>query len=140
MKKLSIILIIVATTAIVFSSCKKYEEGPAVSLTTVTTRITGNWRLQEVTVDGQIQDLSSYEVIRYEFLRDGTGKISKNVLGAQYFYDLEWQFDNSKENLMIRVKEGDNFGDWQTIKILRLTDSDLWLTEVSSTIEKYTKE
>jgi hypothetical protein len=151
MKKLAIILLVVTATTMIFTACGKYEEGPAFSLLTKKARIVGSWTLTEVTNNGAIQDISQYSMSP-TFEKDGTGKytVSFLLLGTNYSYtgDLEWEFNDTKESLRSRMKNEDGvFESWNEATILKLTNSECWLSSVDTTdgvvytsISKYTKD
>lgn len=152
MKKLAIILTIVAATAMIFSSCGKYEEGPAFSLLTKKARITGTWTITEMSTDGTIIDLQG-TVMKQTLEKDGTGTFtaSGEYLGMTISTtsNLEWRFDDTKENIEVRIADEDgNFDDdWDSSKIIKLTNSECWVEDTETenditytTITKLTKE
>jgi hypothetical protein len=131
MKRFAIIFTIVAATAMIFSSCGKYEEGPSFSLLSKTSRVVGTWTVTEVTVDGDVQDMEGL-VVKSTMEKDGTGSSSFTWSGITLTSDLEWEFDEAKENLRTRTKEtGETeFGEWESSEILRLTNSECWVKTV----------
>lgn len=148
MKKIAIILSIFAATALILSSCGKYEEGPSFSLLSKTARITGIWTVAEVTVNGDVQDLQG-TVIKSTLEKDGTGTMAITWNGFTITSDLEWEFDAEKENLRTRTKDAGEteFGEWEEGEIIRLTNSECWIRTVETensitvtTISKMTKE
>ncbi len=148
MKRFAIILTIVAATAMIFSACGKYEEGPALSLLTKSARITGTWTMTEMTSNDVVQDMQGV-VIKTILEKDGTGTMTYSVSGFSFSSDLEWKFDDTKENLMSRVKEtgATEFGEWSSSEIIKLTNSECWLRAVNTvnsvtvtTISKMTKD
>ncbi|MDD2634914.1 MAG: hypothetical protein PHW82_05385 [Bacteroidales bacterium] len=148
MKKLAIILTIVAATAMIFSSCGKYEEGPSVSLLTKKARITGTWTHVETTINGTAYP-SEYS-ISTTLEKDGTGAIAGSMGGITMSVDIEWEFNDSKESIRIREKDADSstgWDEWSESKIIRLTNKECWLqdTEIENgisiiTISKMEKE
>ncbi|MDD3688314.1 MAG: hypothetical protein PHE56_16340 [Bacteroidales bacterium] len=146
MKRFAIILTVVAATAMLFSSCGKYEEGPSFSLLTKKARIAGEWKMSEVTVDGTVQDLGEGSM-SYVLEKDGTGDVKVTWAGLTLTFDVEWEFDEAKENLRVRTKdENDEWDEWMESEIIRLTNSELWTRDVETianvdvvTITKYTK-
>lgn len=133
MKRFAIIFTIVAATAMIFSSCGKYEEGPAFSLMTKKARVVGTWTMVEMSVNGEVQDIEGL-VIKSTMEKDGTGNYSYTESGVTVTSDLEWEFDEEKEHLRTRTKEVDEteFGDWEDGEILRLTNSECWVKTVYS--------
>lgn len=147
MKKIAILFTILATTAIIFSSCGKYEEGPSFSILTKKARVTGTWTVSEVLVNDQTQDISLFQGLKYELAKDGTGKVHYSINNFNLSLDLEWKFDDNKENLRIRIKDGNEWDEWETSEIIRLTNSELWIRDVETqnnqtitTITKFSKE
>jgi hypothetical protein len=133
MKRFAIILTIVAAAAMIFSACGKYEEGPSFSLLSKTSRVVGTWTITEITVDGEVQDLDG-TVMKSTMEKDGTGSMSVTWSGFTFTSDLEWEFDEAKENLRTRTKDADEteFGEWDSSEILRLTNSECWLKTVET--------
>jgi hypothetical protein len=130
MKKLIYITLILAATTIVFSSCGKYEEGPAISLLSKTARITGEWVLDSHYYNGEEQELTEYDNVVVELLKDGTGTLEAPFFGnTTLSIDLEWEFDGDKENLRTRIKDPDtgSWQSWEESKILMLKNNEMWL-------------
>jgi hypothetical protein len=129
MKKLSILF---AAFAVVFlASCGKYEEGPGFSLRSKTSRLAGTWTLTEAfqgstNVTG---DLTSGGTVEVTFDKDGA---------YTYTYDIvifgiptsgsvtgTWAFSDDKSAIVVSNGGGQS----DSSKILRLTNSELWLEE-----------
>ena len=147
MKRIAIILSIVAASAMIFSACGKYEEGPAFSLATKKARIVGIWTVTEMTVNGTVQDISYFSGMKTEMKKDGTSVTTVAVFGITISVDGEWRFDDSKEKFEVRMKDGENWEDWTSSEIIKLTGSELWLRDIETeagieytTITKLTKE
>ncbi|MBN2777647.1 MAG: hypothetical protein JXR36_08385 [Bacteroidales bacterium] len=149
MKKLAIILTIVAATAMIFSSCGKYDEGPAFSLLTKKARITGTWTLSEMTANDSVQDITGV-TMKYTLEKDGTGSGEFGWGGLTFTSDIEWEFDDTKENLRVKSKDpitGEWDTEWAESKIIRLTNSECWMEETDTeggleivTVTKMVKE
>ncbi len=133
MKKFGIILAFIAGFAILFTACGKYEEGPAFSLKTKKARVVGTWGIKEITVNGEVQDISAFANTTFELKKDGTGKLNTNFLGMNISVDMEWKFDDNKENLMIRMKNQNNeWEEWESSEIIKLTSAELWFRDVET--------
>jgi len=128
MRRVTVLVALLAVTALMFTSCGKYEEGPAFSLKSKTARLTGEWKLVEMTSNGTVQDLQGIEVL-YEFIKDGTMKVTTKWMGMSFSFDGEWRFDDSKEKLEIRVKEDNQWSEWEKVEILKLANTELWLKD-----------
>jgi hypothetical protein len=151
MRKLTVILLAIATTTLMFNTCGKYEEGPDFSLRTKTARITGTWEMKEMSVNGEVVDIEEifslaleefdgemFDLvtnirIKYKLEKDGSGEIIfyGNILGLEQSFpqDIEWKFDDNKEKIMIFIEN-----EWEDFEIIRLTNNELWLrdTEVEN--------
>ena len=156
----TLLLAAAAVTVLNFQSCSKYEDGPAFSLRSKTSRLTGEWEV--VKIDGQSVSRyfeeyfasylgSSYSFsvnanITWEFESDGdisnnlsgSVDISYSYYGTNYSYSTplnstdngEWEWEDNKESLDI---------DWNTagnveVEILRLTNDEL-IVETSDGVE-----
>ena len=133
MKKIGVTFTFLAITAMMMTSCGKYEEGPVFSLRTKTARLTGYWELVKATEKGITADLSGMKK-GYTFIKGGEMKVTTSMLGMTSSFKGEWRFDDSKEILETRIFEGTEWNEWETAEILRLTNSELWLRD------EYTKE
>lgn len=149
MKRFAIIFIIVAATAMIFSSCGKYEEGPEFSLLTKKARITGTWEINEMVINDTSINVSDFyetfyaafgvEISNFKMTntleKDGTGKMamSYNITSTSVVMsestNLQWEFDDTKENLRIKEQdtETNEWGEWKESKILKLTNSECWV-------------
>ena len=100
-----------------FTSCKKYEDGPAFSLRSKTNRLLGEWEVVEI----DNQDPSDDGRFIIEFERDGDIEFTYDYGSYSYGSQAEWEWEKGKEEIEI---EFDNFReDWE---ITRLTNSELW--------------
>ncbi len=89
-------LILICTIFTLFIGCKKYPEGPNISLKTAKSRITGEWTLKRVTVVGIEQypngNLSSWGVIKMDIKSDGSfdRSLKSGIEGGT------WEFSDNK--------------------------------------------
>jgi len=131
MKK--IISLVVLATFVLFglSSCKKYEEGPWISLRTKTARVANNWKLEKATQDG-IDITSNYPSAEQEMDKDGGFKGTSNGIESTG----TWKFDSKKESILIKI---DGSNDESKFKIIKLKEKELWLDQTvgSQTIRFY---
>lgn len=124
MKKLFVISII---AIFAFSSCGKYEEGPAFSLASKKSRVVNVWQLDKQFVNGTEIQLTADDKDDYiEFTKDDKVKFTW-VNGSQSAtFEGTWEFDDTKENIITKI----NFGgitSQDTSKILRLKSNELWI-------------
>ncbi|NSW45655.1 MAG: hypothetical protein HPY79_07570 [Bacteroidales bacterium] len=130
MKKLFVIVIV---AVFAFSSCGKYEEGPAFSLASKKSRVVNTWVLDKEFVNGQEVTLTADQKDDYiEFTKDDKVKITY-VSGSQSTtVEGTWEFDDKKEHLIIKFSYtylGQTITETQTAKILRLKSNEMWLEE-----------
>ena len=119
-KNLTILTLII----LISYGCTKYDDGPAFSLRTKKARLTGEWELEEIVVNGVSQALDSdYDMI-WEFERNGDFTQTMDYGSYSYNYNGEWEFDDNGEELEI---ESSYSGINQTFEIKRLSSNDLWL-------------
>jgi len=130
MKNLSILLIAVFTLGIL-SSCAKYEDGPAFSLVTKTSRLTGTWTLLEID-DEPVGDNYSFEMI---FEKDGVLQEVTTILTISNTIDAEWEWSDGKEGLQLI------YGNYmEEVTILRLTGDELWFEEEDGSVLEFEKQ
>lgn len=121
-------LLLAATVVIVlnFSSCRKYEDGPVLSLKSKTGRLTGEWVVEEI----DNVNISGFGSITLEFERDGdfTFGLSYSYYGYSYSYseDGQWAWEDNKEAISVVVN-----GATEEWEIQRLTNKELWFEDES---------
>lgn len=138
MRKTSGIFMFIAVSAMILSSCGKYEEGPAFSLRTKTARITGEWQVEKVFENGNEltgEETEYYDAMTVKLDKDGTGLMTVNLsfegMDFSFSEQLEWQFSDDKTELEVRTKdsEEDMWSEWTSSTILRLTNDELWVED-----------
>lgn len=118
---LALILISISTT---FSSCT-YDEGPLISLRTKASRLTGSWEVEKIS-DKEVEN--NYI---YRFEKDNEFKITNELLDtagnvtstSTIEGDWDWLNDD-KESITLEHDGGE-----MIYKIIRLTNSELWLED-----------
>jgi hypothetical protein len=125
-------LLITAFAMLFLVSCGKYEDGPGFSLRSKEARVAGTWTVEKYYADGvdiTADLLADGATITIELTKDGyyTNTSSYTVLG-QTFSETEtgtWALTNNNENLTTT----DSQGDASSVRILRLTNSEMWLED-----------
>jgi len=120
MKKINLIALIICATAMLVGtqSCKKYSDGPLVSLRSKTARVSNTWKVDNYKVNDN--DLTS-------LVADYTETYTKD---GNYYYTFgslsgtgSWAFQNNEEEIKIN---GINNQASQTLYILKLQEKHFW--------------
>lgn len=128
MKKISSFLLLLAViVGISYTSCKKYEDGPMISLASKKARLANTWKIDQVLYNGVVQIIDPDELnSSMEITKDG--KIIYAYLGTTFTYTASWAFTSDKEGLIITATS--IYGSWTTTyNILKLKNKELWLEE-----------
>ena len=123
------ILLGLVGTAFMLPSCKKYEDGPSLSLRSKKARIANTWQIESATDNGN--DVSAdYDDYTLELTKSGGATLSVNyVFGGSNFQistSGTWDLINDKEDLRLDFDEDDSD---VTYRILRLKEKELWLRD-----------
>jgi hypothetical protein len=103
------------------SACKKYEDGPALSLLTKKSRLANEWRYDYVRAPNAQDITAQYADNKLEFTKDGTFILSD----ATSSETGTWQFASDKEDVVLTFASS---GDAVTLHILRLKARELWFS------------
>ena len=114
----SIILIISAS----LTGCKKYEEGPALSLRSKTARVVNTWKVESYTING-VDITSSLTSINYTETYDKDGNYSYNSSAGTS--SGKWEFQSDKEQILRSGVSGQG-SSTETLFILRLKEREFW--------------
>jgi len=113
-------LALLNATVLTFEGCKKYEDGPMLSLKSKKGRVDGTWKFQSFIEDGDdiTQDFVGCE---WEFKKDGDF--------TEYFdgdvYSGRWEFASDKEAIDLTYD-----GDTWRWSLKRLTNKEMWLERI----------
>lgn len=137
MKKTLKLSVILLGFALIFgtTSCKKYQEGPAISFRSKKARVANTWVVEKSIVDGKEESTSPLSGFVFEFTKDG----KYNFTADETSYDKgTWDFGDKKETIVMTNENGDK----NTATILKLKNKELWTKETISgvTFETHYKE
>jgi hypothetical protein len=108
---------------VVLSACNKYEDGPKFSLMTKKARLTGEWVVEEYTVDGvdHTADFNStMGAYVLEIEKDGKYRTEGN-----YPDSGTWELGEDKDDIFL---DSDAEGvDTESYRITRLKNKELWV-------------
>lgn len=127
MKKIIAIFALIAT----FTSCKKYPEGPSISLRSKTERLANTWNFTKVLEDG-VDKTSDYQSVFKDYKitinNDGTYSISYMGFGLiSYTENGNWAFNDDKTYVSFDPTSNSN-SNWD-VKILKLMETELWVLD-----------
>lgn len=129
LNEFKVLVVGLAVASITLQGCGKYEDGPAFSLKSKDSRLTGEWKL--LTIDGVTLDAG--ESIDFEFEKDSdfvfTYSYSDAGLTESYKYAGSWDWISGKEPLLLSTVELDPM----TFEVKQLTSKELKLEEKDGT-------
>lgn len=99
-----IILILIYSSLTLFFSCKKYEEGPIISLRTANSRLIGKWKLIYFNIEEYYPE--SNTSIKSSF--DGDS-VDENINGDTQKYPLQMNLKFSKDSVIISTLNNESF-------------------------------
>lgn len=121
MKKLLFTLVCLT---LLLGSCKKYEEGPGISLRTKKARVVGEWKTEKLFIDDVEDTLTPDEKNnKWIFKKDGNYEYQT----VRYTEIGTWSFDIKRELIFMTETE---MGYSSSYKIRRLTNNELWIVFV----------
>jgi hypothetical protein len=128
MKRTALLTILVLS--LVLGSCKKYEDGPLISLTSAQNRIVNTWVIEFAQRDG-VDITTEYEdyVLALEMNQEAILQMTVEVLDSPELIETTgfWAFEDQRKNLRLDF-ELDDFDRYY--RILRLKQEELWLREI----------
>lgn len=111
-------LFITLSTLFLFSGCKKYAEGPALSLRSKAERVANTWKIENYKVDGT--DFTSLVTDYTEtFTKDGHYSYNWGLFSGS----TTWSFQNDKMEIKLNGTEANTS---RTLFILKLEEKSFW--------------
>lgn len=127
MKKLITGLLMLATIGMMSTGCKKYEEGPGLSLKTKKGRISRTWEVDKyISSNGTETQANSNEEATFD--KDGSYEYESDFTD----FDAEWAFSDDKEEIVITITTtvlGSTVITESKSQILRLTSKEFWVED-----------
>ena len=130
-------LLFLAAGLFMLTSCGKFEEGPGFTLRSKKARLSGDWTLKEITVNGSNTYqgeplLDGTYIVKFGFEKDGKYTFSETYTDATTgaITDTEvgtWELKD--DSLM--TKSSTNSED--ALHVIRLTNSEFWIDETDGT-------
>jgi hypothetical protein len=121
------------------SGCKKYPDGPTISLLPKSWRLEENWKKQKVYKNGtDISDLSASKTKSESFniKKDGSFTYDATLTSGSISYAGTWAFSSDKTVVYFTYVYGSNYQN-DTYLILRLKEDDLWMRWIDPSGDEY---
>jgi hypothetical protein len=112
--------LLTVSSGLLTTSCKKYDEGPAISLRSKKARVVNKWKAEKVTENGK-DVTSDYQGYTWEFKDDN--KLYFNISGGLAITG-KWEFNNDKSKIIVTY---DITNEKSELEILRLKEKSMWL-------------
>ena len=114
------ILIGILVIASSLTSCKKYSDGPTISLRSRTERVANTWKMEQVMLNGS-DVTSAFTSINYTETYDKSGSYSySSTVGSG---SGKWSFENKDTQIKRQGVSGQSTVD---LTILRLKEKSFW--------------
>lgn len=117
-RSIALTILISIMSILTFQGCKKYEEGPVISLRSRAERVANTWKVENYKKNGT--DLTSfYSDYKETYTKDGDYSYSWGAIAGT----AKWKFENDDEEIQLtETKNQSN----QTLVILKLEEKQFW--------------
>ena len=97
---------------IVISSCKKYDEGPAISLRSKEKRLCQEWELKKIELNGTIDPDEDFSYYYWDMHKEGTidARLKYIDESDEEKMEFDWEWINDKEGIKITSQYGKRKG------------------------------
>lgn len=103
---------------LVITGCKKYEEGPALSLRSKEKRLCQEWKLDKFTFNDEA--ITYQDNQKWVFRENGTLTITIIEDDSSNDIKFNWRWVNNKEDIEIHESISEKAEDWVLLKIQKL--------------------
>lgn len=126
-------LVTVLVLAVMLAGCKKYEEGPLLSLRSKNARVANTWKVEQYLLNG-VDKTNEWAGYTETYTKEGAFSFSSgSIAGAGV-----WEWQNDKNEIK---RSGISKMSSQTLYILRLKENKFWyLVRDGSDIEEFHME
>lgn len=135
MKTKKILLSVLSIAVLSVTACKKYQEGPVISLHSKTERVANNWKVGQALDKGN-DVTSSYTKYDLDLAKNGSASLTAKYkfLGSDYAFTTKgtWVFVSNKDKISFDFDNNDADGVYQ---ILKLKENEMWLKSDGGTLE-----
>ncbi|MBR9920548.1 MAG: hypothetical protein GYB31_06885 [Bacteroidetes bacterium] len=113
-----------------FTSCKKYVDGPYLSIQSKKKRVIGDWYVLQVISPDNFDVTAQYQTYTFHFEKDSVARIAYSNFGIPDTIDARWYLGSNKDSfewILDRVPDNFIFDSLTVFDISRLTANDFWL-------------
>ncbi len=115
-------IVIIMLFALALTSCSKYDENPAISLSSKDSRLCQNWLCTEVIIGGVSTSTNNWW-ISLNYNKNGT--VESGASFQPNTHTQPWSWNNDKT---IIVGQVGNMSGEDSLVIVKLTKKELWVT------------
>ncbi len=126
-------LFLLVFTCILLSSCKKYEDGPLVSIRSKTDRLSNFWMVDSYTVDGE-DSTNKYIDFTWRFGKDQSFDFFGTLNGARWARTGIWEFTGNHAFIGMMNLASDSLYEFE---IMKLKERKLWFSQVDPRTGSY---
>lgn len=117
--KLSVVVMLLAgLISITFQSCKKYPEGPLLSIHSRTERVANTWKVDNYKING-----NDFTSLLSNYSETYTKEGNYSYLWGSMYGTGTWTFQNNDREIRIT---GINYQSSETLYILKLEEKQFW--------------
>jgi hypothetical protein len=139
MKKILFALSVALVGALTISSCRKYEEGPNISLRKKEARVTNNWRVESAQLNGTEVSADPYWTKQKHYMyRDGkyiVTIINPVTLEAKNLQGTWTLYDNDRKLALTTKNFSGNIDSTNDYNILKLYNKQMWIRKTDNSLE-----
>ncbi len=126
MKKISLLFVFAIVISIAFSSCKKYDEGPSLSLRSKASRLAGEWKITKFTENGVARSYDANDRIKMD--KEGVYSYTHTIGNSSITSTGTWKLIMDDKQIEV-TSTYSSFTDTEVYVIKRLSNSELFLEQ-----------
>lgn len=123
-------------STLLLTSCKKYEDGPRISLRSKTKRVVNIWRIKSE-YKNEVSETLSAQDLEYRLSFNKEGLVTISWTNAPFSGSGTWNFSDNKNILRVIISVPTSSPDTVNYTILKLKEKELWLKETESNGDVY---
>lgn len=129
MRKIIAIIITLILAVALFSSCGRYENGPAFSMRSAKARLVGEWTLSDLLVNDKHEQALFDKEASSELILNNDGTYTYKIKAVRANTEMSglWSFGEDKTELLFTEVDTINGNIEHSYRITRLTNEEVWL-------------